>query len=154
MDAGLGFEHLAHLDAVELLVALGARAPNRGAARRVEQPELDADGVGHLAHNAAESVDFADQMSLGHAAHGGVAAHLGDEVEIHGDERGFQSHARRGHGGLAAGVSRAHHGDVVLFRKCHLLLFYGFVRLGALSPTGSASFSALRPAYTHRVIDT
>ena len=63
-------------------------------------------------------------MALGHAADGGVAAHLGDEVEIHGDKGGFESHARRGHGGLAASVSRAHHGDVVLLRKYHLLLFY------------------------------
>ena len=138
VEAGLGFENLAHLDAVELLVALGAGAPDGGAAGGVEQAELDADSVGHLAHDAAEGVDFADQVALGHAADGGIAAHLGDEVEVHGDEGGFEAHARRGHGGLAAGVSRAHHGNVVLFRKSHLVLFYGFVALGACSPDGFA----------------
>ena len=122
---GWDFENLAHLDAVELLVALGARAPDGGAAGGVEQAELDADGVGDFAHDAAESVDFADQMALGDAADGGVAAHLGDEVEVHGDERGLEAHARGGHGGLAAGVARAHHGDIVLFGKSHPILFYG-----------------------------
>ena len=140
MQAGLGFEHFAHFDAVELLVALGARAPDGGAARGVEQPELDADGVGHLAHDAAERVDFADQMALGHAADSGVAAHLRDEVQVHGDEGGLEAHARRSHGCLASGVSRAHHGDVVLFHKSHLLLFYGLVGLGTRSPEGFVLF--------------
>jgi hypothetical protein len=49
----LGFEDLAHLDAVKLLVALGARAPDGGAARGVEEAELDADGIGDFAHDAA-----------------------------------------------------------------------------------------------------
>ena len=61
---GWDFEHFAHFDAVELLVALGARTPDGGAARGVEQAELDADGVGDLAHDAAEGIDFAHQMAL------------------------------------------------------------------------------------------
>ena len=128
MQAGLGLEHLAHLHAVELLVALGARAPDGGAARGVEQAELDADGVGDLAHDAAQGVDFAHQVALGHAADGRIAAHLRDQVEVHGDERGLQAHARGGHGGFAAGVAGAHHDDIVLFGKSHPILFYGFAR--------------------------
>ncbi len=131
VQAGLGFEHLAHFHAVELLVALGARAPYGGAARRVEQAELDADSVSYFAHNAAERVDFADQMPLGYAAHGGVATHLGDEVEVHGDKGGFQAHARRSHRRLTTGVPRAHHGHIVLFRKSHLHPFYGLPRFGS-----------------------
>ncbi len=115
VEAGLGFEDLAHFDAVELLVALGARAPDGGAARGVEQAELDADGVGDFAHDAAERVDLADEMALGHAADGRIAAHLRDEVEVHGDERGLEAHARGSHGGLAAGVAGADHDDIVLF---------------------------------------
>ena len=138
MDAGLGFEDFAHLDAVELLVALGAGTPDSGAAGRVEQAELDADSVSYFAHNAAERVDFADQMALGHAADGRVAAHLGDEVEIHGDEGGFEAHARRSHGRFAAGMARAHHGDIVLFGKCHLSLFYGLDACKVLTRAGKA----------------
>ena len=80
--SGLRLEHLAHLHAILLLVALRARRPDGGAARGVEQAELDADGVGDLAHDSAERVDFAHQMALGDAADGGVAGHLRDEVEI------------------------------------------------------------------------
>ena len=119
MEAGLGLEDFAHFYAVKLLVALGAGGPDGGAAGGVEQAELDADGVGDLAHDAAEGVDFADQMALGDAADGGVAAHLGDEVEVHGDEGGFEAHARGGHGGFAAGVAGADYGYIVLFGKCH-----------------------------------
>ena len=126
VEAGLRFENLAHLDAIELLVALGARAPDGGAARGVEQAELDADSVGDFAHDAAERVDFAHEMALGDAADGGIAAHLRDEVEVHGDERGLEAHARGGHGGLAAGVAGADDDDVVLFGESHPILFYGF----------------------------
>ena len=125
VEAGLRFEHFAHFDAIELLVALGAGAPDGGTARGVEQAELDADGVGDFAHDAAERVDFADEMALGDAADGGVAAHLGDEIEVHGDERGLEAHARGGHCGFAAGVTGAHDDDIVLFGERHPVLFYG-----------------------------
>ena len=121
MQAGLGFEDFAHFDAVELLVALGAGTPDGGAAGGVEEAELDADGVGDLAHDAAEGVDFADQVAFGDAADGRIAGHLGDQVEVHGDDRGLEPHARGGHGGFAAGVARADDGDVVLFGKTHSL---------------------------------
>ena len=49
VDAGLVLKHLAHLHAIEGLVALRARAPDCRAARGVEQAELDADSVGDLA---------------------------------------------------------------------------------------------------------
>ena len=125
MEAGLGFEHLAHLDAIELLVALRAGAPDGGAARGIQQAKLDADGIGDFAHDAAERIDFADEVALGHAADGRIAAHLRDEVHVHGDERGFQAHARRGHGCFAAGVTGAHDDHVVLFGERHPILFYG-----------------------------
>ena len=133
MEAGLGFEHFAHLYAVELLVALGARAPDGGTARRIQQAKLDADGIGNLAHDAAECVDFAHKVPLGDAANGGIAAHLGNEVHVHGDERGFQAHARGGHGGFAARMAGAHHNHVVLFGESHPILFYGFAVIEAFA---------------------
>jgi hypothetical protein len=130
VEAGLAFEDFAHFHAVERFVALRARAPDGGAARGVEEAELDADGIGNLAHDAAQGVNLADEVALGHAADGGVAAHLGDEVHVHGDEGGFEAHARRGHGGLAAGMAGAHHYHVVLFGERHALLLYGWADLG------------------------
>src|SRR5580658_2581267 len=119
VEVGLVFEDFAHFYAIKLLVALGAGAPDGGTAGGVEQAKLDADRVCDLAHNAAESVDFADQMALGDAADGGVAGHLGDQVEVHGDDRRLEAHARGGHGRFAAGVACADYGDVELFGEAH-----------------------------------
>ena len=74
-------EQFAHADAVERLVALRARRPHGGATACVEQAKLDAARVGDFAHNAAEGVDLADQVTFRDAADGRVAAHLGDLVE-------------------------------------------------------------------------
>jgi hypothetical protein len=81
-ESGLRLEHLAHLHAILLLVALRAGRPDGGASRSIEQAELDADGVRDLAHDSAERVDLANEMTLGDAADGRVAGHLRDEVEI------------------------------------------------------------------------
>ncbi len=118
-EVGLGLENLLHFDAVLLLVTLGAGRPDGGAARGVEQAELDADGVGDLGHDAAESVDLANDVSLGDAADGGVAGHLGDEIGVESEEGGAEAHARRGHGSLTAGMSGADYGDVEMFGERH-----------------------------------
>ena len=102
-----------------MLVALGARGPDGGAAGGVEQAELDADGVGDFAHDAAEGVDFADQMAFGDAADGGIAGHLRDQVDIERVEGGLQAHAGGGHGGFASGVAGADDHHVELFGERH-----------------------------------
>ena len=63
---------------VGLLVALGAGAVHRRALAPVEQAELDRGRVGEHPHRAAERVDLADDLPLGHAADRRVAAHLAD----------------------------------------------------------------------------
>ncbi len=118
-EVGLLLEELAHADAVEGLVALGAGAPDGGAAGGVEEPELDAGGIGDFADDAAEGVDLADEVAFGDAADGGVAAHLGDQVEVEGEQGGAQTHAGGGHGGLAAGVSGADDHYIELFGEGH-----------------------------------
>ncbi len=113
----LRFEHFAHLQAIGLLIALGTRRPDGGAARSIEETELDADGVGDLAHDAAERVDFADEMSLGDAADGGIAGHLGDEIDVQCVKGSLQAHAGGSHGGLASGMTGADHDHVEMFVK-------------------------------------
>ena len=110
---GLGFEHFLHADAVLLFVALGAGGPDGGASGGVQEAELDADLVGDEAHDAAEGVDFADQVAFGDAADGRVAGHLGDEVDVHGDHGGFEAEAGGGAGGFDASVAGADDDHVV-----------------------------------------
>jgi hypothetical protein len=118
-EVWLRFEHFAHFYAVLLLVALRAGRPDGRAARGVQKSELDTYGIGDFAHDAAEGVDFADEMALGNASDGGVAGHLRDEVEVEGEQGGAQAQAGRGHGRLAAGVSGADDDYIVLFGKRH-----------------------------------
>ena len=118
-EIGLRLEHFAHFYAVLLLVALRAGRPDGRAARSVEQAELDADGVGDFAHDAAEGVDFAHKMALGDAADGRIAGHLRDEIEVQREEGGAQAHARGGDGGFAAGMSGSDDDDIVLFGEGH-----------------------------------
>src|ERR1700722_18041533 len=77
-EVGNGFEFFAHLDAVESFVALGAGRPDGRAAGGIEEAELDAASVSDFAHDAAEGVDFANEMALGDSADGRVAGHLRD----------------------------------------------------------------------------
>jgi hypothetical protein len=103
----LGLQDLSHLQAIGLLVTLGAWRPHGWTSGGVEQAELDADGVGDFAHDAAQGIYFADQVSLGDAADGWIAGHLGNEIDVQGIERRPQAHTGSGHGGFAAGMSGA-----------------------------------------------
>ncbi len=100
-----------------MLVALSAGRPNGWATGSVEQSELDADRVGDFAHDATQSVHFADQMSLRNAPNRGVTRHLGDEIDVQSEEGGLQPHARGRHGGLTSGVPGADYHYIELFRE-------------------------------------
>src|SRR6267378_4487304 len=81
----LVLEHLAHADAVLLLVALRAWRPNRRTTAGIQQPKLNAHGVGDLTHDSAERIDLANQMAFGDSPNGRIAGHLRNQVQIHGD---------------------------------------------------------------------
>ena len=78
----------------------------------VEHAELDARGVDGPAHGAAQGVDFADELPLGHAADGRIAAHLGDGIEIAGQQCGPRAMRAGGRGRLGARMAAADHQDV------------------------------------------
>ena len=81
LEIGGGADRRLHRLAVELAVSLGARALHGRAFGAVEQPELDAGGIGDAAHQAIESIDLAHQMALTEAADGRIARHLADGGE-------------------------------------------------------------------------
>ncbi len=117
----LVFQDFAHAQAILFLIALGARRPDGWPAAGIQQAKLNPDGVRHLAHYAAHGVDFAHQMALGDSADGGVARHLGDQIQVHRDHRGLQAQARAGSRGFTARVSGADYNHVVTIR--HFTLF-------------------------------
>ena len=104
-----------------MLVALGAGGPDGGSARGIEQAELDADGIGDFAHDAAEGVDFTDEVTFCDSTDGRVTGHLSDQVDVQGVEGSLEAHTSSGHGSLAAGVSSADYDYVDLFGELHVV---------------------------------
>ena len=115
VEVGGVLEQPLHAELVGLLVGLGARRADAGALVGIEHAELDAGGVGVEAHETTEGVDFPDDVSFGESADGGVAGHLGDGVEILGEEGDGAAHASGGGGGFNAGVTGTDDDDVVGF---------------------------------------
>ena len=95
-----------------------------GPRRRVQQAELDADRIGDLAHDAAQGVDLPHQVTLGDSADGRVAAHLRDQVQVHGDHGRAQANAGAGARGFTAGVAGADDNDVVPVGHCYHCTVY------------------------------
>ena len=58
--------------------------------------------------------DFAHQVGLARAADAGIAGHLGDEVQVHGQQQRPGAHAGGGQGRFTASVAGADDDDVVL----------------------------------------
>ena len=101
---------------VELFVALGAGAVHGRPLAAVEHPELDARRVGEEAHRPAEGVDLADNLPLGDAADGWVAAHLPHGVGVQGQQRCAGAEATRRQRRLDPGVPSADHDDIERIR--------------------------------------
>jgi hypothetical protein len=102
-----------HAELVGFLIALGAGGLDSRAFAGVEDTELDSGGIGANAHFSAEGVYFANDMAFGLAADRGVATHLGDSVEVSGEEEDVGSHAGGGESGFDSGVSGSTDEDIV-----------------------------------------
>ena len=73
----------------------------------------------HRAHDAAHGIHLADQVSFSDSAYGGIAGHLGDQIDIQRKKCRLQAHARCGHRGLTSCVTRADHYYIELFGEFH-----------------------------------
>jgi hypothetical protein len=80
---------------------------------------LNSDRVRHFAHDAAECIDFPDEMSFSDAAYRGIARHLRDQVDVERVERGLETHARTGQGRLTPRVPRSDDDNIELFGELH-----------------------------------
>src|SRR6267142_1183579 len=80
-------EQRAYPATVERPVALRARRPHGGALGPIQHPELDRRAIGGAAHDAAQSIDFADDGTLCDTADGGITTHLADRVENGGKQQ-------------------------------------------------------------------
>ena len=90
---------------VKLAVGLGARAAHGRTLAAIEEPELDAGGVGDAAHEAVERVDLAHQVPFAEPADRGIAGHGADGRKPLRDQRRARAHARGRGRGLTAGMA-------------------------------------------------
>ena len=116
VDVGVRFEGGAPLLGKGVPVVLGSGGPHGWTLRAVEHAELNGAAVRDTAAHTAERIDFAQDLSFGHAAHSRVAAHGADGGQVHRDEQDLFSQCGRGVCGFVAGVSATDHDDVVVFK--------------------------------------
>ena len=79
----------------------------------VEHPKLNAGHVDGTSHCPAESVDFPNKMPLADSADGRIATHLGDGLEVAGNQSGTHPQPRRRKGGFDPCVSCSDDENVV-----------------------------------------
>ena len=103
----LDFDRALHAELVGLFVALGARRLDGWTFGGVQQAELQGGSVGIDGHFPAQRVDFAHDVPLCEPADCGIAAHLGDRVQISAQQQSPHSHAGAGQRGFAARMARA-----------------------------------------------
>ena len=94
-------------------IALRAGAPHRRSLAPIEHPKLHRRPIGDDPHQTAEGIQLAHDLPLGYAPHSGVARHLGDLVEIHGDEEGTGAEQGSRMGRLTAGMAGTDHDNVI-----------------------------------------
>jgi hypothetical protein len=118
-------DRLFHYILVKSAVRLDALGVHGGAFAEVEHSVLQHYLVGGLAHFAAESVYFKNELTFSRAAYGGVAGHIADSVVGDGKKCGAAAHSCGGERGFYACVARADYGYVYRINKIfHILPFY------------------------------
>ncbi len=85
----------------------------------VEQAELDGRGVGKDTHRAAQGIDLANDLPLGHPPDRRIAAHLPDRIAIERQQGRPKTHSRGRQRRLDPGMPGAYHDDVKLIRVVH-----------------------------------
>ena len=101
-----------HPPAIHALVRLRARRPHGRPAAAIEQLELNAGGVDRAAHQPAQRVDLANQVSLRRPADRRIARHVRDGIGGQRAQPDVRATPRGRRCGLTAGVAGANHDDV------------------------------------------
>ena len=121
-DAQIGLIFQGRTDdrAIQGPIRLGAGSAHRRTLAGVESSKMDAGQVGGSRHQAAQRVDFLDQMSLANAANRRVATHLPQRFDILRQQQNLTSGSRGGQSSLGPGMPSAHNDHIKLLGKKHL----------------------------------
>ena len=141
-----------HPLAVRPLVRLRARRPHRRTPAAIEQLELNAGRVDRAAHQPAERIDLANQMTLRGAADRRIARHVRDGVRRQRAEADVRAEARGGVRRLAARVAgtdrRSRRSGFI--ESDRTAAVYDFARVTCRRRTARRCGRAVRPARAGR----
>ena len=107
------FEKRFHPKLIGLLVALHPGCADTRTLRAVQHSELNPGRIGIDPHGAAESIDFAHDVTLCQSTNGRITGHLADCVQVLTKQQRLGAKAGRRQGRLNSGVAGTHHNDIV-----------------------------------------
>ncbi len=113
IKASLLREQLANGLSIEAAVRLGPRPADSRTLAPVEHSKLNAGPVDRAPHDTIERVDLAHQMATAQPTDRRIARHGTDRVEPVCQQKRAGAHAGTRGRRLAAGMSAAHHDDIV-----------------------------------------
>ena len=102
---------------IERAIGLATRRAHRRTFRRIQRAPLDARAIGGPAHDAAERIDFLDQMPLADAADGRIAAHLPERFDVVRQQQRARTEPRRRERSLGAGMAATDDDHIKMERK-------------------------------------
>jgi hypothetical protein len=114
---------LANESAVQTAVALRAGRPDRWSLAGIERAELDAGCVRRTRHNAAQRINFLDQVAFTDATDGWITAHLTDGLDAVCQQQGPGATPRRGKCRLGTGMTTANDDDIKCLGEYQLSCF-------------------------------
>lgn len=114
-QAGLPGHDPRRSGSIDLAVSLCARSLHSRPLAAIQQPELDAGGIGQSSHDTVKRIDFTHQVAFSQPANRGIAGHRTQIIAIQRYQRGFRAHARSSHGGFQTGMASTNHDYVELF---------------------------------------
>jgi hypothetical protein len=106
-----------HRQAVELFIALHPGRLNGRPFGGVEQTEMHGGFIRNLAHLAAESIYFLNELAFGQAADGRIAGHQRDGIQVDIEQKCPAAHARCSERRLATGMTTANYQNIVIIRQ-------------------------------------
>ena len=108
------FQRVLHVFVVALAVGLHPQGVYGRAFALVEHPALQIGGVRRQTHHTAQGIQLPHQRSLCGAADAGVAGHIADGIQAHGEHGGLRTQHSRRVGRFDAGMTGTNDNDVIV----------------------------------------
>jgi hypothetical protein len=94
-------------------IVLCSRTPHGRPLRPVQHAKLNHGTIGNDAGITAERIYFPDNLTFSNSAHGRVARHLGNGLQVHGDQQNAGAHVGSRCRSFATGMAGAYYDNII-----------------------------------------